>query len=210
MLANDLIIEYTAGGTGRSRASLRFPRGAADAVFTKLWRRLGDGYALRPFRLDPWTAAKAPLIAAVTVIVVAALFALGLNALSDGVPPEQPAGPFGFRAAAGRRVRRGRGGGRNRWAHSPADAAAGTAGTGPGVGRSSRHTPQPAAGSPAHASTARRLAAATGNTGPRQPGDAAADTATTADPAATVAPSPAPGGHRGRDRPPATRNTRTP
>ncbi|MBP3958074.1 hypothetical protein J8F10_22705 [Gemmata sp. G18] len=83
LLSNALVVEY-ANGLGTSRLTVVFagPE-AADLCFTKLWRRLGDGYKLRPYQRDPWTLARGPLVMLVGVLVATAALALTLSAFED-------------------------------------------------------------------------------------------------------------------------------
>jgi hypothetical protein len=84
LLTNTLHVEYTAGGHGRTRAAVTFATAeAADAAFSKLWRRLGDEFKLRPYRPDPWAVARGPVAAILGVVAAAGLLAIGLNALDD-------------------------------------------------------------------------------------------------------------------------------
>src|SRR5579883_3013751 len=84
LLTNTLIVEYRAAAAGKTRAVIRFAGAeAADAAFSKLWRRLGDEYRLKPFRPDPWVVARGPVAAILAVFAATAVLALGLNALED-------------------------------------------------------------------------------------------------------------------------------
>jgi len=62
LLTNSLAVEYAYRGLGTRRLTVTFATPeAADACFTKMWRRLGDGHKLQPYSRDAWTAARAPL-----------------------------------------------------------------------------------------------------------------------------------------------------
>jgi hypothetical protein len=103
LLANSLIVEYAAGAHGHSRLTITFATPeAADACFTKVWRRLGDGFELLPFRRDPWAAAKTPLLMLAVVLALTAVLAVGLSVFedfaarrTDGAVSVPPAGEFG-------------------------------------------------------------------------------------------------------------------
>ena len=53
LLTNSLIVEYLGRGHETSRATITFATPeAADACFTKMWRRLGDGMKLNDYQRD--------------------------------------------------------------------------------------------------------------------------------------------------------------
>ena len=84
LLTNTLHVEYAAGDRGQAGVAVTFATAeAADAAFSRLWRRLGNEFALKPFRADPWAVARGPAAAALAVLAGAALLAVGLNALDD-------------------------------------------------------------------------------------------------------------------------------
>lgn len=84
LLTNSLAVEYVAGGLGTSKLTVTFATPeTADACFTKLWRRLGDGYALQPHARDAWSLARAPLLMLVGVLLVTAALALTLSVFED-------------------------------------------------------------------------------------------------------------------------------
>lgn len=87
---NTLTIEYTAARAGSAKVAVRFASWeAADAVFGKLWRRLGDGFALRPPRAAAWDVARAPVAFMAALLAGTGLAAVGLNALSDFAPADR-------------------------------------------------------------------------------------------------------------------------
>jgi hypothetical protein len=84
LLTNSLVVEYAKGGLGTSRLTVVFSTPeAADAFYTKLWRRLGDGFRLAPYKSDPWTAARAPLALLAGALLVTAALALVLSVFED-------------------------------------------------------------------------------------------------------------------------------
>jgi hypothetical protein len=84
LLTNSLIVEYVKGGLGTSRLTVVFATPeAADACFTKLWRRLGDGHKLQPYQRDSWALARAPLTLLVGALAVTAALALTLSVFED-------------------------------------------------------------------------------------------------------------------------------
>jgi hypothetical protein len=87
LLRNALVVEYDTNGqsTGRLTVVFATPE-AADACFTKLWRRLGTGFKLRPYKRDAWSAARAPLVLLVGVLVVTAALALLISVFEDTAP----------------------------------------------------------------------------------------------------------------------------
>ena len=84
LVANEMQIEYASpvGGTARVKVILATPE-VADAVFSKLWRRLGTNFTLKPEQADPWAIVRGPVAALAGVLLAAAVLALGLNALDD-------------------------------------------------------------------------------------------------------------------------------
>jgi hypothetical protein len=84
LLTNSLLVEYVTGGSSTSRLTVVFSTPeAADAFYTKAWRRLGDGFRLAPYKRDPWTAARAPLMLLVGALLVTAALALVLSVFED-------------------------------------------------------------------------------------------------------------------------------
>lgn len=84
LVSNTLHLEYAPAAGGKLRTAIRFATAeAADAAFGKLWRRLGDEFKLKPFRADPWTAAREPVAVVVGLLLATAVLAVGLNALDD-------------------------------------------------------------------------------------------------------------------------------
>ena len=81
---NSLIIEYVSSGLGTSRQRVTFATPeAADACFTKVWRRLGDGFGLAPFRRDNWALARGPLMLLLGTLLVTAALAIVLSVFED-------------------------------------------------------------------------------------------------------------------------------
>lgn len=94
---NALVVEYAKGGAATAALTLVFATPeTADACFTKLWRRLGDGCELRPYARDAWAAARAPLALLIGAVLVTAALALLLSVFEDvtvaraGAPPLAP------------------------------------------------------------------------------------------------------------------------
>jgi hypothetical protein len=91
LLANTVHLDALAGsgmtGTWTSRATLAFASAEpADALFTKLWRRLGDAYKLRPDRPPTSQAVQAPLAVLAGVLIATALLVIAANAAADAGP----------------------------------------------------------------------------------------------------------------------------
>jgi hypothetical protein len=84
LLDNSLTIEH--GGTPARQARLRLgfatPE-AADTCFTRMWRRLGDGYQLSPYQRGSWQSARAPLAALAGILILTALMAILLSVFED-------------------------------------------------------------------------------------------------------------------------------
>ncbi len=85
LLTNSLIIEYLKGGLGTtSRLTITFATAeAADACFTKLWRRLGDSFQLQPYKRDTWSLARGPVTLLLGALLATAVLALILSIFED-------------------------------------------------------------------------------------------------------------------------------
>jgi hypothetical protein len=80
LLSNSLVVRYFADKIGPSRLTVTFATPeAADACFTKIWRRLGDGFQLKPYKRDTWSAVRTPLTLLGLVLAVTAAVALMLG-----------------------------------------------------------------------------------------------------------------------------------
>jgi len=89
LASNTLAIDYHVGrGTPtRHRIAVVFATSeAADTVFTKLWRRLGQGFELTPLKSDWIEVVRTPVAALLGVAAATAAIALGLSALPDAAP----------------------------------------------------------------------------------------------------------------------------
>jgi hypothetical protein len=91
LLANTVHLDALAGsgmtGTWTSRATLAFAKAeAADALFTKLWRRLGDDYKLRPDRPPLSQTVQSPLAVLAGILIATALLVIAANAAADHGP----------------------------------------------------------------------------------------------------------------------------
>lgn len=81
---NSIMIEYVGHGQGKSRQRVTFATPeAADACFTKIWRRLGHDVELVPYRSNSWSMARAPLGLFLGALIVTAALALMLNIFQD-------------------------------------------------------------------------------------------------------------------------------
>jgi hypothetical protein len=84
LLENSLVIDYRGSGQGTSQQRISFASPeAADACFTKLWRRLGEEYNLAPYKRDTWALAQSPLLLLMGSLLVTALLVLLLNVFQD-------------------------------------------------------------------------------------------------------------------------------
>jgi hypothetical protein len=81
---NSLVIEYAGNtyGTSRQRVAFATPE-AADACFTKLWRRLGGGFELTAYQRDRWALARGPLLLLFVALAVTATLAIVLSIFED-------------------------------------------------------------------------------------------------------------------------------
>ena len=84
LLTNALSVEYARDGAKADRLTVVFATAeSADACFTKLWRRLGDGHKLLPYKRDARALARAPLVLMVAALVATAAMVLTLSAFED-------------------------------------------------------------------------------------------------------------------------------
>jgi hypothetical protein len=93
LLTNSLNIEYSAHGNAKSRLSLTFSNPeAADACFTKIWRRLGNGFQLAPYKQDSWQSIRGPLGLLAAVLIITALLSGLLSVYQDMASPRHAQG----------------------------------------------------------------------------------------------------------------------
>lgn len=83
LLANSVLVEYGLGGARRMLTVVFATPEVADACFTKIWRRLGDGFGLLPYRRNTWALARTPLLVLGTVMVFTMILGLGLAVIED-------------------------------------------------------------------------------------------------------------------------------
>ena len=84
LLSNSLVIEYDAAGHGAIRVTVVFASpDDADAMFSKLWRRLGEEFKLLPYKETNWAAARAPLVLLGGALLATAFLAFGANVADD-------------------------------------------------------------------------------------------------------------------------------
>jgi hypothetical protein len=84
LMHNTVRIDYTTRERSRLKQSLVFSQPeTADTVFSKIWRRLGAEFTLRPYRADTWEVARQPLAIMATLAFATMLASFGLNALAD-------------------------------------------------------------------------------------------------------------------------------
>lgn len=84
LLNNTLVVEYDKDSLTTSRLTIVFANPqAADACFTKIWRRLGDGHQLQPYQKDAWSRAKAPLLLLLGTLLTTAVLVLLLSVFED-------------------------------------------------------------------------------------------------------------------------------
>ena len=84
LLTNALVIDYDTGRAGTSQLTLAFAHPeTADACYTKLWRRLGKDFQLRPYKRDAWAVARSPLVLLIGALVATAILALVLSVFED-------------------------------------------------------------------------------------------------------------------------------
>lgn len=100
LLTNTLAVEYVKDGSSTSRLAAVFATPeTADQCFAKLWRQLGDGYRLRPYKRDTWALARTPLVLLFGALIATAVLALVLSAIEDTAAraapgPGEPGAPL--------------------------------------------------------------------------------------------------------------------
>lgn len=84
MLANAVAVEFRCGDE-TAAVTVRFagPE-SADALFTKLWHRLGANFQLIPFRVEPWAAVRGPVLVLAGLLAGTAVAAAGMAAADAG------------------------------------------------------------------------------------------------------------------------------
>jgi hypothetical protein len=76
----------------RSRVRLTFATPeAADACFTKIWRRLGDEFQLAPYKRDTWNSMRSPLALLAFILFVTAALAGMVSIYEDMASTHMPA-----------------------------------------------------------------------------------------------------------------------
>ncbi len=81
LLTNSLTLDYAGSGIGKSRLRLTFATPeTADACFSKIWRRLGEGYQLAPYKPDAWRSVRAPLALLGLILLVTAVL-VGMHSI---------------------------------------------------------------------------------------------------------------------------------
>ena len=84
LLTNTLTLEYVGAGTGARRVTVVFATPeAADACFTKTWRRLGDGYQLLSDKHDSRALARTPLAILGGILLLTGVIALLASIFDD-------------------------------------------------------------------------------------------------------------------------------
>lgn len=84
LLTNSLTIEYAGSAINRSRLRLTFSSSeAADACFTKIWRRLGDEFQLAPYQRDAWHSMRGPLALLAVILFLTAVMSGLLSVRED-------------------------------------------------------------------------------------------------------------------------------
>jgi hypothetical protein len=84
LMQNKVRIDHSSARGGRQKSELIFAKPeTADNVFSKLWRRLGAEFLLRPYRPEMWELARTPLLVMMGLALVTAGLSFTLNALAD-------------------------------------------------------------------------------------------------------------------------------
>jgi hypothetical protein len=84
LLKNTVRIDHAAARGGHVRSELVFKNPeTADTVFSKLWRRLGSDFLLRPYMPDVGELSRLPLAVMFGLALGTLALSFGLNALAD-------------------------------------------------------------------------------------------------------------------------------
>lgn len=84
LTANTLTVDYLGEAFTTLSQKIAFTTAtAADACFTKLWRRLGDGFRLQQPARRGWVAARAPLVLLGLTLAATAFLVLLLSVFED-------------------------------------------------------------------------------------------------------------------------------
>ena len=94
LLANSLTLVYPqSGGSGsirsggssaEARVVIAFANHeAADELYTKIWRRLGDRVELKPYRREVWDLARTPFALTLGVLFATVLMSVAANSAAD-------------------------------------------------------------------------------------------------------------------------------
>ncbi|MFO0799023.1 MAG: hypothetical protein U0804_16265 [Gemmataceae bacterium] len=98
LLRNSVTLAY-AGPAGPTRVRIEFESAdAADSCFTKLWRRMGQDCALRPYRREGWALAAAPLGLLAAVLLLTAVLTITVSSFDEHAH-DRPAGVVSVPAA---------------------------------------------------------------------------------------------------------------
>ena len=84
LIHNKVRIDHAANDGGNLQAELVFAKPeTADTVFSKLWRRLGADFTLRPYRPETWELVRTPLLIMMALSLGTAFTSFSLNGLAD-------------------------------------------------------------------------------------------------------------------------------
>lgn len=90
LLSNALLIDISRSGRAKSRIGVTFATAAAaDACFSRIWRRLGGG-KLESQQRDWWSLTRGPLLLIAGILAATALLTLTIVVV-DGLPTSQSA-----------------------------------------------------------------------------------------------------------------------
>lgn len=85
LLTNTLKLDYRTAAGHVAQVAISFATAeAADALFSKVWRRLGERFALTQKRPHWWKAARDPLAAMAGILLATVVVSLAANAATDG------------------------------------------------------------------------------------------------------------------------------
>ncbi len=102
LLTNTLRLEYASAGRPMQAVVGFASAESADALFTKVWRRLGDRFELTPHKPDPWVAARVPVAIMLGVLAATIVLALAASAADDLAGARAGSHPSPLVAALGR------------------------------------------------------------------------------------------------------------
>jgi hypothetical protein len=85
LIDNSLTVDFATPSHTPGWLEMRFAtQKAADTCFTRLWRRLGAGYELLPYRRDAWSLVRVPVLMMMGVLTLTLVLAMIAHGYEEG------------------------------------------------------------------------------------------------------------------------------